>query len=37
MIWSYGWLRLPELNGKNNGVFDSWFEMGANTTVVKAG
>ena len=37
MISSHGCLRLPELNGMSNGVFDSWFEMGINTTVVKPG
>ena len=37
MISNHGWLRLPELNGMSNGVFDSWFEMSANTTVVDTG
>ena len=37
MLSSHGCLRLPELNGMSNGVFDSWLEMSANTTVVDTG
>ena len=36
MLSNHGWLSLPEPNGMDDGVFDSWFEIRANTTIVKA-
>ena len=36
MLSNHGRLSLPELNGMGDGVFDSWFEIRTNTTIVKA-